>query len=278
MRSFVLLLIITFLFSCRSETKKQEDEIYSRHLQRKVQLTILNTPLPDDASKWNLLLMNDGNEMEKLDLQKIIDSLYQLKKIGPLIVVGIHTGDRIKEYGVSAKPDYEGRGSKAEDYSEFVGNELIPFIKKNSGTNKFKTIAIAGVSLGGLSAMDVAWNNSNKIDKVGILSGAFWWRDKDITDSSYSDDKNRIMIAKIRASRKSPNQDYFFSYGLKEEESDRDKDGIIDVADDTKDLIENMMQYRKISKSSITVVENPKGRHDWPWWREVMPAFLEWAF
>ncbi|MGZ5254199.1 MAG: hypothetical protein ACXWV4_07570, partial [Flavitalea sp.] len=126
MRSFVLLIIISFLFSCRSETKKQEDEIYSRHLQRKVQLTILNTPLTDDASQWNLLLLNDGNEMDKLDLQKIIDSLYKLKKIGPLIVVGIHTVDRTKEYGVSTKPDYEGRGSKAEDYSEFVGNELIP--------------------------------------------------------------------------------------------------------------------------------------------------------
>ena len=278
MRSFVLLITICFFFSCKSEIKKQEDEIYSRHLQRKVQLTILNTSLPDNSDQWNLLLLNDGNEMEKLDLQKIIDSLYKLKKIGPLIVVGIHTADRLKEYGVSTKADYEGRGAKAEDYSEFIGNELIPFIKKNSGAKKFKTVAIAGVSLGGLSALDVAWNNSNKIDKAGILSGSFWWRDKDITDSSYSDDKNRIMIAKMRASRKTPKQEYFFSYGLKEEESDRDKDGIIDVADDTKDVIQTMMQYRKIPKSSIMIVENPKGRHDWPWWREVMPAFLEWAF
>lgn len=278
MKLFVLALSIFLFSNCSSKPAKQEDEIYSRRLQRKVQLTILNTKLPKDASQWNLLLLNDGSEYEKLDVEKIIDSLYDAKKIGPLVVVAIHVADRMQEYGISNKADYLGRGAKADDYSEFVGLELLPFIKKKTGAKKFRTVAIAGVSLGGLSAFDVAWNNASKIDKAGIFSGSFWWRDKDAADKDYNDDKNRIILSKIRASRKTPDQQYFFYYGLKEENSDRDGDGIIDVADDTQDLINDLKKYRKVPSTSITVLENKEGRHDWPWWRESLPAFLDWAF
>jgi enterochelin esterase-like enzyme len=278
MRLFAIALTIFLFSNCSTKPAKQEDDIFSRRLQRKVHLTILNTKLPKDPAQWNLLLLNDGNEFEKLDVEKIIDSLYNAKKIGPLVVVAIHAGDRMQEYGISNKPDFMGRGAKADDYSEFVGLELLPFIRKKTGANKFRTVAIAGASLGGLSAFDVAWNNATKIDKAGIFSGSFWWRDKDAADKDYDDEKNRIILSKIRASRKTSDQQYFFYYGLKEETSDRDGDGIIDVADDTKDLIHDLQKFRKIPSSSITVVENKEGRHDWPWWRESFPAFLDWAF
>lgn len=278
MRIIAFILAIVSFTSCASKPSKQEDEIYSRRLQRKVQLTILNTKLPKDPAQWNLLLLNDGNEYQKLNLEKVLDSLYEAKKIGPLVVVAIHAGDRMQEFGISNKPDYLGRGSKADDYSEFIGLELLPFIKKKTGARKFQTVAIAGVSLGGLSAFDVAWNNDSKIDKAGIFSGSFWWRDKDVSDKEFNNDKNRIILSKIRSSRKSPDQQYWFYYGLKEEDSDRDGDGIIDVADDTKDLVNDLKHYRKIPANAIIVIENKEGRHDWPWWRDSLPAFLDWAF
>lgn len=280
MKLFYPFFLFLLALSCQQQTPsgKRQDKIYSRHLQEHIPLTIINTPLPDDQSDWNLLLLNDGQDMEKLGLEKMIANLYKEKKIGPLIIVGIHATDRMQQYGISGKPDFASRGSKADHYSDFIGKELIPFIRKQSGVKKFRTVAIAGVSLGGLSAFDVAWNNSNAIQKVGMLSPAFWWRDKDITEKDYRDDKNRMVISKIKASRKSPGQQFWFYAGLKEEESDRDKDGIIDVADDMQDVVTALKQYRKFPASDITVVQKENGKHDWPDWQQVFPEFLSWAF
>ncbi len=278
MKYIALALLLTSMVSCSSSSHTRQDELYSRHLQRKVQLTIVNNNLKGPKDQWNLLLLNDGNEMEKLDVSKVIDSLQQKGSIGPLIVVGIHTGDRMQEYGISNKPDFEGRGNKADNYSSFVGKELIPFILKKSEVRSFKTVAMAGCSLGGLSAFDVAWNNSAKIDKAGIFSGSFWWRDKDATDSSYDNDKNRITLAKIKASRKQPGQQFWFYSGWKEETSDRDKDGITDAVDDTRDVVQALKTYRKFPAQDIVLVENKDGQHDWPSWKEYFPLFLAWAF
>ena len=57
----ILLLAAAFtLSSCKKKIKQQEDEIYSRHLQEHIKLTIISTPMPDDKGKMNLLLLNDG--------------------------------------------------------------------------------------------------------------------------------------------------------------------------------------------------------------------------
>lgn len=268
---------IIMLVACSAKTKQQQDKLYSRHLQRSVELTIINTPLPDDKSRLNLLLLNDGQDAEKWRVQQILDSLYKAKAIEPVVVVAIHAGDRMQEYGVAGKPDYEKRGSKADHYDEFVNNELYPFIKKKTGVRKFNMVVIAGASLGGLSAFDIGWTHADKIDKIGVFSGSFWWRDKDTKDSTYNDDDNRIMIARLKASRKKPNQQYWFYAGGAEENSDRDKDGIIDVIDDTKDVIA-LVQKRVATPGAVVYKEVPGGHHDWPWWSAVLPEFMVWAF
>lgn len=270
-------IVIAALLACSPKTKQQQDKLYSRHLQRNVELTIINTPLPDDKSRLNLLLLNDGQELAQLRMQEMVDSLYRAKAIEPVVVVAIHVGDRMQEYGVADKPDYGGRGSRAGFYDAFVNNELYPFIKKKTGVRKFNTVVIAGASLGGLSAFDIGWNHADKINKIGVFSGSFWWRDKDNSDSSYSDDNNRIMIAKLKASRKKPQQQYWFYAGGAEESSDRDKDGTIDVVDDTKDVIA-LVQKKVTGPGAVVYKEVAGAKHDWPYWRAVLPEFLVWAF
>src|SRR5437868_11578590 len=241
----ITLLLLSFT-NCKSKIKQQDDELYSRHLQRHVKLTIINTPIHDDKSELNLLILNDGQDMEKFRVKEIIDSLFKKKAIQPLLVVGIHAGDRMQEYGVADHPDYQQRGSKATNYDAFINDELWAFVKKRAGVRKFKTVAFAGCSLGGLSAVDFGWNHPDKIDRVGAFSGSFWWRDKDVTDPDYSDEKNRIMYAKIHSSHKQAVPQFWFYAGGKEETSDRDKDSIIDVIDDTKDIID-LLQHKNVS-------------------------------
>ncbi|MBP6287951.1 MAG: esterase [Ferruginibacter sp.] len=272
------LTLLLLLGSCKSKIKQQNDELYSRHLQRPVKLTIISTPLPDDKSELNLLLLNDGQDMGQFRVREILDSLYRKGLIKPLLVVGIHAGDRMKEYGVAGYPDFMKRGDKAEYYDAFINNELYPFVKKKATVRKFSSVVMAGCSLGGLSAFDIAWNRADKIDKVGVFSGSFWWRDEDDKAAGYSDEKNRIILNKLKASRKKPGLKYWFYAGAKEENGDRDRDGIIDVVDDTKDLIELIKSKNICLPDDITLSEDANGKHDYTSWSKQLPGFLIWAF
>jgi len=270
--------LITLLPACKSRVRERSDEVYSRHLQRHVKLSIISTPMPDDKTEMNLLILNDGQDMERFRVKKILDSLYAKKAIQPLLIVGVKVEDRMQEYGVAGMPDHQRNGSKAAQYSGFIDDELYPFVKKNAGVRKFRSVAIAGCSLGGLSAFDIAWDHADKIDKVGVFSGSFWWRDKDAKDSSYKDEVNRIMISKIRSSRKRPHLQYWFYAGGKEEDGDRDKDGIIDVIDDTKDLVTLIRNKNICPPGDVLYTDDPNGRHDYPYWAAQLPGFLVWAF
>ena len=274
---FPLLLLITAI-GCKNKVKQQDDEIYSRHLQRQVKLTIITTPMPADKNDLNLLILNDGQAVGQFKVNEIIDSLYKQKLIKPLLVVAVIAGDRMKEYGVAGYPDYLNRGNKAGYYDDFINNELYPFAKKNATVRKFKSVAIAGCSMGGLSAFDIAWNHADKIDKVGVFSGSFWWRNRDEKAADYSDEKNRIVLNKLKVSRKKPGLKYWFYAGIKEEAGDRDKDGVIDVVDDTKDVIELIKSKNICLPDDIQFVEATNGKHDYESWSKQLPAFLIWAF
>ena len=274
------LLVLSLLLggACKSPIKERKDEIYSRHLQRHIPLSIISTPMPDEKTDMNLLILNDGQDMDRFRVKKILDSLYRAKAIQPVLIIGVTAGDRMQEYGVAGVPDYNKNGSKADQYAAFIDDELYPFAKKKAGVRKFKSVVIAGCSLGGLSAFDIAWDHADKIDKVGVFSGSFWWRDKDTKDPTYSDDLNRIMINKIRSSHKRPHLQYWFYAGGKEEEGDRDKDGIIDVIDDTKDLVTLIKNKNVCPPGDIFYTEDPLGKHDYPYWSAQLASFLIWAF
>ena len=277
MKALYLSGLLILLFACK-RVKQTDDDLYSRHLQHNVKLHILHTPPPSDRSQYNLLIINDGQDLEKLRVKESMDSLYKAGKILPLVIIGVEAGDRMKEYGVTDKPDYLGRGARAEFYDAFINDELYPYAKKNSGVRKFQSVVIAGCSMGGLSAFDIAWNHPDKISKVGVFSGSFWWRDKASEDSSYSDEKNRIMFTKLKASRKKPGLQYWFYAGAAEEKGDRDKDSIIDVIDDTKDIIALLEKKNVVAREDLVYRESPSGIHDYSSWSEVFPEFLVWAF
>ncbi len=278
-RLLLLLISVWISFSaCGKKIRELHDSVYSRHLQRSVELSIYSSPLPDDRSALHLLILNDGQDSKSLRVAETLRELVKADKIEPLLVVAVHAGDRNREYGVAGRPDFQQRGDKADHYADFIDRELYPFIKKKAGVRSFRSVAIAGCSLGGLSAFDIAWNHADKIDKVGVLSGAFWWRDKDVSDSTYADSRNRILLAAVQSSRKRPKLRYWLYAGAAEENSDRDGDGITDVADDTRDLAA-LLQAKKICPpQDIVYTESATGKHDYESWSRVFPDFLVWAF
>lgn len=271
----VSIVLTAFTSGCKKKIKVQEDQIYSRHLQRQVKLSILSTPIPDDKSTLNILFLNDGQDLEKLEVRQIIDSLYKKDLIQPLIIVGIIAGDRDKEYGVSENPDYKGRGEKAGKYAAFIDDELYFFTKKKAAVRKFKTVVLAGWGAGGLSAFDAAWDHADKIDKVGVLSGAFLFTDKSPEDSAYADAENRIVLNKIKSSRKKPKLEYWF-YGDAAENGMRYKDTV--AINHTKDLIALLKTKNLPTANEISYTESDANKNNYTEWRHQLPSFLIWAF
>ncbi len=251
--------------------------INSTLLEREVTCTVLMSEEDMLAEPINLLLLNDGQELENLAFTQTLEQLYNYNKIKPILVVAIHAGeDRLQEYGIAGKPDFKARGAKANIYTQFITTELLPYIKQETGFTEFATTAYAGFSLGGLSAFDIGWNNADVFNKVGVFSGSFWWRSKDLTQG-YTDN-DRIAHTLVRETKGKPDLKFWLQTGTKDETSDRNKNGIIDAIDDTIDLIKELETKGYTRPADIQYVEVVGGSHNTETWGRVMSKFLCWAF
>lgn len=253
--------------------------IISSFLKRNVIVQVF-LPLDYPAHKnLPLLLLNDGQNMEEVGLKKIFEKLYHHKEIKPLCCVAIEAGiDRKREYGVAGLADYQGLGNKADLYTSFILQELLPFLQNTYNELTFTYKSIAGFSLGGLSALDIAWNHPDVFKKTGIFSGSLWWRSVDTSDKIYDDDKHRIMHQQIRKGKFHPGLQFFFQCGCMDETKDRNNNGIIDSIDDTLDLIKELEAKGYDRNKDIYYYEMPDGRHDMQSWGKALPVFLKWGF
>jgi len=246
-------------------------------LKREVICDILMPEDMDAAQPLSLLLLNDGQEIENLQIKQTLQNLYDNGSIYPLVIVAIHAGEeRLQEYGVANRPDFKDRGAKADLYNQFIITEVLPAINELLPDRKFKTTAFAGFSLGGLSALDIAWNNATLFNKVGVFSGSLWWRSKEI-GKGYTD-ADRIAHAMIRETNNKPELKFWLQTGTNDETADRNKNGIIDSIDDTIDLVKELEVKGYKRPADITYVEVVGGSHDAPTWAKAMPKFLCWAF
>ncbi len=248
-------------------------------LKRTVRLDVL---LPLDYCEadapYPVLYLNDGQDLPRLQLRSIMDSLIRQQRVRPFVLVAIHAGDRIQEYGTAARADYMNRGSKAAAYTDFVLTELLPYIQKHFRVTNDPTQSVfAGFSLGGLSAFDIVWSHPQVFSRAGVFSGSFWWRSKGL-DKGYSDEVDRIMHSLVRKGKRAPNLTFWFETGTDDETDDRDHDGIIDSIDDTLDLIAELERKGYRWNRDIRYVEVKGGQHNPDTWRGVMPDFLTWAF
>jgi enterochelin esterase family protein len=105
-------------------------DIHSKLLERD---TVVDIFLPFQYKKsektYPLLLLNDGQDSEAIGLQTTLEKLTHSKEIEDVIVVAVHAGDRMQEYGVAKKPDFKKRGARAKNYSRFIMTELIPYLE-----------------------------------------------------------------------------------------------------------------------------------------------------
>jgi enterochelin esterase-like enzyme len=252
--------------------------IYSENLKRNVLIDCYLPPESTTQTAVNLLLVNDGQDLVTMRFEDILSALNVKDKMAPLFCVGIHcSADRKNEYGTAGVADYQGRGAKAGRYTQFILEELLPYIHRQYSCYSFAAAAFAGFSLGGLSAMDIAWHYPGLFSTVGVFSGSFWWRDKAQEAPDFDEDTHRIMHRIIRNGTFNPGQRFFFEVGTLDETADRNNNGIIDAIDDTLALIKEL-KAKGYSDATIRYVELKDGRHDVPTWARAFPDFLIWGW
>jgi enterochelin esterase-like enzyme len=261
-------------------TEEKISGVYSKLLEREVNVNLLLPPLYADSNKkYPLLLLNDGQDMEGLQLKSTIEKLVADGTIEEIIVVGVVAGDRMQEYGVAAQKDYLKRGSRAKAYACYITTELLPYLTyKYPIDSAASAHTLAGCSMGGLSALDIVWNAPKLFQKVGAFSGSFWWRKRDSKSPFFSEKRDRIMQLQIRNGKKKSGLKFWFQTGTLDEKSDRNKNGIIDSIDDTLDLITELTKKGYRPFHDIQYHEVKDGKHNLETWAQVMPEFLKWAF
>lgn len=228
------------------------------------------------AASYPVLYANDGQDMQCVELARMLDSLQRTGAMRPVLVVAIHATARLQDYGTAGVPNAQGLGARADKYEQFLLEELMPAIGA-----RYRVLggpaqtAVMGWSLGALSAFDLAWRHSDRVGVVGAFSGAFWWRTNDRDASARQ--SSRIMHRRVRETAGRPALRFWFETGLQDESADRDGDGVIDAIQDTEELVLALTAHgykRGPGLVHLTVT----GRHDLPTWRRMLPEFLLWAF
>jgi len=256
------------------------EKFFSKHLNREV---VYRWAVPKNylssGISYPVLLMNDGQDFDKMRLKKILGASFVSKEAAPFIYIGIETNEnRMQEYGLASSADFKGRGSRAKQYTLFVIKEFIPYLKeKFPVSTKAMDWVYCGMSLGGLSAFDIVYHHSHYFGRVGVFSGSFWWRNKAFIKNDMHD-RSRMILDLVKNSQAPPHLKFWFQCGTEDEKADRNNNGIIDAIDDTQDLIMELRKKRYLYPGDISYVEVPGGKHDLPTWGKVFPEFIEWAF
>jgi enterochelin esterase-like enzyme len=229
------------------------------------------------GAEIDLLIFNDGQILAEMDFNAIINGLKDSNSKKHLLVAGVHAGeDRLMEYGTAGILNYKGQGAKASYYTQFIMKELIAYLYKRYPFVCMGDISIAGFSLGGLSALDIAWNNPSSFKNVGMFSASFWWRSKSL-EKDYNEGTDRIMHSLIRNGKYQPHLKFFFQCGTDDEKMDRNNNGVIDSVDDTQDLIKELIE-KGYTTSDIHYSLIEDGQHNAKTWAEVIPEFLKWGW
>jgi len=256
-----------------------DSEIFSIHselLHRDIRMHAFYPLQIGAQSEVHLLLVNDGQDFEKMRFREIYAQLCADDTIEPVMVVAIEAGDRLHEYGTAEELDYLRRGSKSGAYTQFVIEQLLPELAVRFNIKHFKSKGFAGFSLGGLSAMDMVWHYPHIFHICGVFSGSLWWRKRRF-DPKFPD-SFRIMHDLVEKRNYTKGQRFWFQCGTEDETEDRNNNGIIDSIDDTLDLIALLKSKGYREPYEVDYLEIEGGTHDVQTWGKAFPAFFKWAY
>lgn len=244
----------------------------SQHLSRTVTVDLYRSHTTHNQPVFFFL---DGQDVRTMAISTLQEQLYA-EGFPPFTLVGIHANEaRMWEYGTLSRADYADRGNRAPQTAQFILEELLPFLRNRYGIGTpTQRHHVGGFSLGALVAFDLAWHYPQVFRTAGIFSGALWWRSRPFNKKL--PDANRILHDQVTKAASLPPVRYWFQAGTKDEEGDRNHNGIIDAIDDTLQLMD-LLREKGQPETDLHYLEIVDGHHDPATWALAMPDFIRWT-
>lgn len=266
---------------------------------------------PRAAIGYPTLYVNDGQDAEAVHLRATLDALTADGSIRPPLVIAIDMPpDRMAAYGFSDPPAgrsvpattrYGAVGRDAHAYAEWLAGHLVPAIDGRYRTRAHPSArSMLGWSLGGAQALNMGWHYSDTFSHIGAFSPSLWLSDAPVEADASARLQARIAQRMIDGGAYHPGSRWFFAVGTTEETDDRDGDGVIDVLDDTRDLLDgwrvdgepgprakglrqlghsvNLDHAGTPNRADATLYVLDGGIHRQESWAAMLPVFLRWAY
>ncbi len=235
--------------------------------------------LPEGGVKAEtpVLFALDGQNMPAWKLAESVAALAQAGEIvAPLVVAIPNSAQRIDEYGLAGALDSKGRGKLATEFQRYVLEQVLPAVVARYGLQLApERTGIMGASLGGLSALDLAWHRPEVFGFVGVFSGSLWWRGEDGDWQAHQ--RSRLAHRFVRETAVRPKLRLWFEAGTADETDDRDGNGVIDAIQDTTELIDELTAKGFTRGRDVAYHEVSGGEHNEATWARALPEFLKWA-
>jgi esterase/lipase superfamily enzyme len=213
-----------------------------------------------------LVFPAQGGRFYEYEDFKMIDAISDYIEAGKIKVFTVDSIDNQSwaNYGIHPAD----RARRHEDYDRYITQEVAPFITENCASTSQRFI-VTGVSMGAYHAGNFFFRHPDIFDTLIAISGLFQLR---IFIGDYSDDNVYFNSPLYYL----PNLDdpwYLDQY--------RNNRIIVGVGQGSweDDMLADARELQRIlSEKNIPHWVDYWGHdvnHDWPWWRQMMPYFLE---
>lgn len=251
--------------------------VHSPQLGNRRTITIHLPPGYTHEREHPLLLVHDGQLAGELKLAEALARHHAAGGPTPVTVAIPASPDRVNEYGTVGQLNVDGLGTRAAEFQAFITDTVLPLVRRRYQVSRRPAqTAVAGVSLGGLSAFDLAWRRPDLFGVAGIFSGSFWWRTSDASVAAQQ--ASRIAHQRVRDTADKPALRLWLQAGTRDEDEDRDGNGVIDAIQDTTELVDELVAKGFTRGRDVVYVETDGGLHHPSTWARELPGFLRWAF
>ena len=235
----------------------------------------------DKSKKYSVLYMCDGQNLfggqpgGSANEWECDESVLSLMGNGGdgVIVVGIACGSTGELRNHELTPDlgelsaivgasgdsrssYENGGGKV--FSDFVVNEVIPYVESNYNTNSLR--GVAGSSSGGIEAFYIGMEHPDKFSYIGALSPAFILYDKAVWDDYLSSKDFSGKTPRI----------YFFC-------GNSSKDQLEQALYTNATAMEGWMKEHGYPADKMITIKDQDAYHNEIFWALYFPEMLSWC-
>lgn len=174
-----------------SSRRLRRHVLASRNLGDREVIVYLPPGYDKSDRRYPVLYMQDGQNLFEPGIgfsgthwraAETADRLIIQGRIEPLIIVGVHNSpDRLDEYAPIHDASV-GAGGRADQYVDFVVDELKPMIDHAYRTRPGRPhTAIGGSSLGAIASLHACMRTPHVFGKCAALSPSLWWGNHGMT-------------------------------------------------------------------------------------------------